>query len=127
MWFVVLLVADFIFSVMANGGLIASSSTHLVALAAKEKSVPVVVCCGLYKLTPLYPLDQDSFNDRYAPSDILGYEGSLMKSVHAYNPAFDYVPPELVAMFITNDRTHNPTYIYRLLAEYYNSADYSLD
>ncbi len=114
-------------AVMANGGLIASTGTHLVALAAREKSVPVVVCSGLYKLTPLYPLDQDSFNDRLAPSDILGYDGALMKSVHVYNPAYDYVPPELVAMFITNNGTHNPTYIYRLLAEYYHAEDYSLD
>jgi translation initiation factor eIF-2B subunit beta len=115
-------------AVMANGGLIAPSGTHIVALAAKEKSVPFVVCNGIYKLTPLYPLDQDSFNERFNPSEIIDYtEGLHIKGIHAVNPSFDYVPPELIALFITNGGTHNPTYIYRLLAEYYNSQDYNLE
>ncbi|KAL9645129.1 hypothetical protein ABK040_001960 [Willaertia magna] len=123
-------------AVMANGGLIAPSGTHLVALAAKEKHVPFVVCNGLYKLTPCYPLDQDTINDRHSPSEMIkllqagsgtsGMEGSIQGSVHVYNPAFDYVPPELVDLFITNVGTHSPSYIYRLLAEYYDRRDYDL-
>jgi translation initiation factor eIF-2B subunit beta len=115
-------------AVMANGGLIAPSGTHMVALAAKEKSIPFVVCNGLYKLTPQYPLDQDSFNELFAPSDIIDYnEASHMKGIHVYNPAFDYVSPELIALFITNVGTYNPSYIYRLLAEYYHPEDYYLE
>ena len=40
---------------MANGGLIATAGSHLLALAAQHASVPLVACAGLYKLTPLYP------------------------------------------------------------------------
>ncbi|KAG2375255.1 hypothetical protein C9374_009878 [Naegleria lovaniensis] len=115
-------------AVMANGGLVAPSGTHLVALAAKEKSIPCVVCNGLYKLTPLYPLDQDSFNDRHSPLEIIKLEdGGLLRDVHILNPAFDYVPPELIDLFITNVGTHSPSYIYRLLTEYYDRRDYNLD
>jgi translation initiation factor 2B subunit (eIF-2B alpha/beta/delta family) len=42
------------------------------------------------------------------------------------NPAFDYVEPRLVSLFITNIGGHNPAYIYRLLAEYYTPQDYTL-
>lgn len=42
------------------------------------------------------------------------------------NPAFDYVEPTLVSLFITNIGGHNPAYIYRLLAEYYTPQDYTL-
>lgn len=42
------------------------------------------------------------------------------------NPAFDYVPAELVTQFLTNYGGHPPSYIYRLLSDFYNSQDYSL-
>jgi len=42
-----------------------------VALAAKHYSVPLVVCTGLYKLSPLYALDQHTFNELRAPQDIM--------------------------------------------------------
>ncbi len=42
------------------------------------------------------------------------------------NPVYDYVEPTLVSLFITNIGGHNPSYIYRLLAEYYNPSDYTL-
>ena len=40
------------------------------------------------------------------------------------NPAVDYVPPELVSLFLTNIGPHHASYIYRLLAEYYHQEDY---
>lgn len=60
--------------VMANGGLIAKNGTHMIALAAKHHAVPFVVCTGLYKLCPLYPYDQDTFNDVTSPSAVLKFE-----------------------------------------------------
>ena len=42
------------------------------------------------------------------------------------NPAYDYVPPELVSLYVTNMGAHQPSYIYRLLAEYYAPEDYQL-
>lgn len=111
-------------AVMANGGLIATSGTHMIALAAKHHSVPFVVCTGLYKLCPLYPFDQDTFNDMKSPSAIMKFEeADKLEHVHVQNPAYDYVPAELVSLYITNFGGHNPSYIYRLLAEYYHPED----
>ena len=42
-------------AVLANGGLIAPSGSHLVALAAKHNSVPVVTITGIFKLCPMFP------------------------------------------------------------------------
>jgi translation initiation factor eIF-2B subunit beta len=42
------------------------------------------------------------------------------------NPGYDYIPPEFISLCITNFGGHNPSYIYRLLAEYYNQKDYDL-
>ena len=33
-----------------------------------------VVCTGLYKLSPLYALDQDTFNDIKSPSEVMKFE-----------------------------------------------------
>ncbi len=53
------------------------------------------------------------------------YEEGL-HGVHVPNPAFDYVPPELVALLITNIGANHASYIYRLLAEYYHQDDHDL-
>ncbi len=88
---------------LANGGLISVSGTQMVATAAKHHSTPVVVCTGLYKLSPLYPYDDDSFNDLVAPDSVMRFdEGELIDKVTLINPYYDYVSPELVNLFITN-------------------------
>ena len=112
-------------AVMANGGLVTPSGGHMLALAAKEHAVPVVCVTGLYKLCPLYPHDlQAEFNELQSPAVVLaGRPGGKMPNVDIINPAFDYVPPELVDLYVTNTGGHQPSYIYRLLAEYYHPDD----
>ena len=108
--------------VVANGGLIAKTGTYNVALAAKEMSVPLVCVTGVFKLTPIYPHDLDGLNDLISPAQLLSNDGCA--KVMPLNPALDYVPPELVDLFITNFGGHHPSYIYRLLVEYYCPEDY---
>jgi len=72
-------------AVMANGGLIAQNGMHMLALAAKHHSVPFVVCTGLYKLCPLYPYDQDTFNELRSPSEVLKFESFLFSSHSCYS------------------------------------------
>ncbi|EGC34218.1 translation initiation factor eIF-2B beta subunit [Dictyostelium purpureum] len=111
-------------AVMANGGLIATSGTHLLAVAAKYHSVPIVVCTGLYKLCPLYAYDQDTFNNFGSPGEYLKFEeAEYLEHVHSYNPTFDYITPDLISLFITNIGGHNPDYLYRLIQEYYDPRD----
>lgn len=89
---------------------------------------PFVVVTGLHKLCPLYAFDQDTFNVENAPSQVLKFEeeGFHVDNVHVMNPGYDYIEPSLVKLFITNFGGHNPSYIYRLLAEYYDPEDYEL-
>ncbi|XP_054012761.1 translation initiation factor eIF-2B subunit beta isoform X1 [Hylaeus anthracinus] len=117
-------------TVMANGGLRAISGVHTVAQAAKHYSVPVMVLLPLYKLSPLYLCshEQDGFNKHVSPMQgvIRSANGPLLERIHAYNPVFDYVPPELVTLFITNTGGNAPSYVYRLLSELYHPDDYDL-
>ena len=39
------------------------------------------------------------------------------------NPFLDYVPPNLISLFITDSGCHCPSYVYRLLTEYYSPED----
>lgn len=64
-------------AVMANGGLVALTGMHMVAVAAKYHSVPFVVCTGLYKLCPLYPFSQDTFNELKSPAEVLQFDEGL--------------------------------------------------
>ncbi|RLN55019.1 hypothetical protein BBJ29_006853 [Phytophthora kernoviae] len=113
-------------AVVANGGLIAQSGLQNIALAAKKCSVPVVCVAGLIKLSPLYAHDLDVLSELLAPSNIFNYEDTV-DNLEVLNPAYDYVPPECVRIFITNTGAHQPSYIYRLLAEYYSPQDYQLN
>lgn len=111
-------------AVMANGGLIATSGVNLVAQSAKYFNVPFIVTAGLFKLCPLYAFDQSTYNEIVSPDSFIPFhEAETFRSVHAENPLYDYVPPELVSLLITNSFAHSPTYIYRLLQDHYNIHD----
>jgi len=120
-------------SVMANGGLRAVSGSHGAALAARHHSVPVLVLAPLHHLSPLYVCssqDQGAFNRFASPQGVLPYfhhgEEAIHSKAHLYSPAFDYVPPDLVTLFISNQGGHSPSYVYRLLTELYHPDDYEL-
>jgi len=115
-------------AVLANGGLIAPSGSNMVALAAKENSVPVVSVTGMFKLCPMYPHEgQDTLNDLVSPSSVVDYGemgNSIMSKVEFINPVHDYIAPQLISLYVTNIGGFQPSYIYRLLAEYYHSDDW---
>ncbi|GAV09403.1 hypothetical protein RvY_18950 [Ramazzottius varieornatus] len=113
-------------TVMANGGLKAVNGSHTIALAAKHYSVPLIVCAAMFKLSPQYlgTSDQDAFNKFVTPEDVMNYaEGEVLSKVHLVNPVFDYVPPQLVTLFISNIGGNAPSYVYRLLTELYHPDD----
>eukprot|EP00195_Chlamydomonas_chlamydogama_P013700 CAMPEP_0202895266 /NCGR_PEP_ID=MMETSP1392-20130828/4501_1 /ASSEMBLY_ACC=CAM_ASM_000868 /TAXON_ID=225041 /ORGANISM="Chlamydomonas chlamydogama, Strain SAG 11-48b" /LENGTH=487 /DNA_ID=CAMNT_0049580215 /DNA_START=51 /DNA_END=1514 /DNA_ORIENTATION=- len=47
-------------------------------------------------------------------------------SVHVPNPMYDYVPPNLISLFVTDMGGYTPSYVYRLLAEFFDRNDYLL-
>lgn len=90
-------------AVLANGGLVAVTGSHLLAAAAKHHSTPVLVCTALYKLSPLFAYDSDTFNVTVSPHNALQFqEGSITDKVTVSNPYYDYVQPGLVSLFIHN-------------------------
>ncbi|KOM42403.1 hypothetical protein LR48_Vigan05g000700 [Vigna angularis] len=119
-------------AVMSNGGVIVPIGLHMVALAARRHAVPFVVLAGSHKLCPLYPHNPHLLlNELRSPSELLDFgefsdlmdSATAVGSLHVVNPAFDYVPPDLVSLFITGTGGHNPSYMYRLIADYYSAAD----
>lgn len=115
-------------AIFTNGGMFATSGSLMAATAARAHSVPVVVCSGQFKLTPLWNLYHEyaalDFGD---PSTVLGFEeGELVDKVEVVNPYYDYLQPELIDGFITNDGDHPPSSIYRLVKETYDDEDGSL-
>ncbi|OMO85763.1 Initiation factor 2B-related protein [Corchorus olitorius] len=121
-------------AVMANGGVIAPVGLNMVALAAQKHAVPFVVLAGSHKLCPLYPHNPEVLlNELRSPSELLDFgefsdlmdfgSGKGAPLLHVVNPTFDYVPPKLVSLFITDTGGHNPSYMYRLIADYYSADD----
>lgn len=124
-------------AIMANGGLIAPVGLNMVALAAQRHAVPFVVVAGSHKLCPLYPHNPEILlNELKSPSDLLDFgqfsdcmdfgSGNGSPLLNVVNPTFDYVPPKLVSLFITDTGGHNPSYMYRLIGEYYSADDMDL-
>ena len=56
-------------------------------------------------------------------SSVLSVSPSCCAACQVLNPAYDYIPPNLVDLYITNMGGLQPSYIYRLLAEYYHRDD----
>lgn len=116
-------------SVMANGGLKAACGTHALALAAKHHSVPLIVLAPMFKLTPQYicSTDQEGFNHLKSSQDVMPFhDGKFLKDVQVLNPEFDYVPPDLVTLLVSNIGGNAPSYVYRLLTELYHRDDYNI-
>jgi len=51
---------------------------------------------------------------------------NLAPSVHVPNPEYDYVQPHYISLFVTDLGGYTPSYVYRLLAEFYDRKDYLL-
>lgn len=91
-------------SVLANGGLRAACGSFTVALAAKHFSVPVIVLVPMFKLSPVHlcSYEQDAFNLVGNSEGVIPYNSTAAHHSTVYSPVFDYVPPELVTLFISN-------------------------
>ena len=86
------------------GGLRAASGAFTVALAAKHFSVPVICLVPMFKMSPvfLFNYEQEAFNLVGSTQSVLPYNTKVSRQVKAYSPAFDYVPPRLITLFISS-------------------------
>ncbi|CDU24546.1 related to GCD7-translation initiation factor eIF2b, 43 kDa subunit [Sporisorium scitamineum] len=117
-------------AVLANGGLISAAGSYATALAAKQHSTPVMILTGVYKICPEWSSIQDFANasgsvGALGPAALLDYatSSSIVENAEVVSNAFDYVPPHLVDVFITNVGEHPPSYVYRLVKENYHQDD----
>ena len=114
-------------AILANGALMAAAGSKVVAQAARVHQTPVIVLCGTYKLSPRYPYDPDIFLDFGDSSKILSTrDRDLMEEVEVENPTCDFVPPDLVDLYITNLGGHAPSYLYRIIKDQYREEDADL-
>eukprot|EP00351_Strombidinopsis_sp_SopsisLIS2011_P001090 CAMPEP_0116876212 /NCGR_PEP_ID=MMETSP0463-20121206/8210_1 /TAXON_ID=181622 /ORGANISM="Strombidinopsis sp, Strain SopsisLIS2011" /LENGTH=261 /DNA_ID=CAMNT_0004522703 /DNA_START=457 /DNA_END=1242 /DNA_ORIENTATION=+ len=105
-------------AIMATGGLVAQTGALMIAHAAKAHSVPVFAVAAQYKLTPLYPIDSNTYNELLSPETIFRLEeGDVEENIEAIVPAYDYVPPKLVSLILTNIEGYTPENIYRAFNE----------
>lgn len=89
--------------VLANGGLVTAAGAKPIAKAASVHRTPVVVLSGIYKLSPVYPFDFDALIEYGDAGNVLSYDnGDLVDKAGVENPLYDYVPAELVDLYITN-------------------------
>ena len=62
----------------------------------------------------MYPFDPMKLNELLAPQTILSLEeGDNYDCLEAIAPAFDYVPPDMISLYLTNQGGFTPNYIYR--------------
>lgn len=69
-------------------------------------------------------VDFDVLAESFVCEDESSPEGM---GVEVHNPMYDYIPPHLISLFVTDTGGYTPAYVYRLLAEYYSREDYSLE
>jgi translation initiation factor eIF-2B subunit beta len=75
---------------------------------------------ALYKFTPLHPIDSLTFNEFLAPEKIFRLEeDDVQDNINVVVPAYDYVPPKLVTLILTNQEGYTPENIYRAFNELY--------
>ena len=111
---------------MADGGAICSAGQQNIAVAAKEHHVPVVGLTGAFLLTPMFAHNQRmALGQLLSPASTIPYDLNVcQENCEVVNPSFDYVSPDLIDIYVTNNGSHQPSYMYRLLAEYYNREDH---
>lgn len=113
-------------AVLANGGVLAMTGAGNLSLAAAHHQVPVIVLCGLHKISPQYAFDQGTYNEHNPPAQVLQFDDCLEGRIDVVNPSLDYVTPDNIHLFITDNGPHPPQCIYRNLAELYSVEDYDL-
>nr|CCC92191.1 putative translation initiation factor eif-2b beta subunit [Trypanosoma congolense IL3000] len=129
-------------NVLANGGILAPIGTHPLCIAAKHFAVPVLVVTTTIKMTPFYPSDayctslvkisrssaqEIPWNTYGSPGDVLpapyGADVETFGSFVVHSPVTEYVPPELITLYATNESEYTPSQIHRIVRENYSPED----
>ena len=61
-----------------------------------------------------------------SPAAALSYADAGAPEAVVVNPAFEYIPPHMIDVFVTDHGSHCPGFIKLLLQEMYSPHDYQL-
>ncbi|KAK8863810.1 Translation initiation factor eIF-2B subunit beta [Tritrichomonas musculus] len=112
-----------VFSVLANGGVVSYSLSHSVALAAKHYSTPFIALYWSLKLTDRMPLPGKFFTTLHQPSQIFRKTDPTVSNVVAMNIEYDYIPPELITLFINEEGAHSTADVFNLVLQMYGEDE----
>ncbi|EME31592.1 Translation initiation factor eIF-2B subunit beta [Galdieria sulphuraria] len=114
-------------AIMADGSVLAASGTFMVAAAARHYAVPLVICAGLHKLTPLFPHHPDILYDILSPSQVIQnstvWNESWFRQLEISCPRLDLIHSQYIRLLVTNSGGFSPSYVYRILNEFYDEID----
>ena len=96
-------------AMMSNGRLYSRCGTAMVAMAAKEAGLPVIVCCESIKFSDRVALDSIEMNEIAPPDELLGHgeKASPLSTwrdtpnLQLLNLMYDLTPAEYINMVIT--------------------------
>jgi translation initiation factor eIF-2B subunit beta len=90
-------------AVTASGGLLAGPGSRSLARLAKDFGKPVLVLGGAYKLCPDDPEDPEALAELGDPGRYVDFRNAgMVNKVDVMSLVTEYVPPELVSVYITN-------------------------
>ncbi|XP_071533160.1 translation initiation factor eIF2B subunit beta [Panulirus ornatus] len=110
-------------TVLSNGGIKTFVGAAPLASAAKFYSVPLYVCSPTYKFSLMGCEEVNHYN---SGNVIVPPDSNLPSTINVVVAKFDYVPPENVTSFITNNRGIAPSYVYRQLSALYHPTSYDI-
>lgn len=114
-------------TVLANGSCVSSAGVASVCECAQQYRTPVLSVTGLYKLSPRYPFDIESLIEVGDTGKIVDFtDHEMVEKVEVMNPLYDYIPPNQVDIYVTNLGGFAPSFLYRLVLDYYSPLDVNL-
>ena len=103
-------------ALMSNGSVYGRIGTAAVAMLAKDRHVPVLVCCESYKISNKVQLESITQNELGDPEAILPH-GKSNPKYKTLNLMFDVTPSEFVSGIVTELGIIPPTSVAVLLSE----------
>uniref|UniRef100_A0A3B3RF93 Translation initiation factor eIF2B subunit beta n=1 Tax=Paramormyrops kingsleyae TaxID=1676925 RepID=A0A3B3RF93_9TELE len=102
-------------------------ATSLSKAGIETTVIPDAAIFAVMSRVNKFPNEEDTFHKFVSPQEVLPFtEGEILSKVNVHCPVFDYVPPELITLFISNIGGNAPSYIYRLMSELYHPEDHEL-
>jgi translation initiation factor eIF-2B subunit delta len=109
-------------ALMSNGSIYGRVGTASVALLAKDRHIPVLVCCESYKISNKVQLESITLNELGNPESLLqpkksSENSSIPSKFKVLNILYDVTPSEFVSGIVTELGIIPPTSVAVLLSE----------